>query len=96
MVRSKSQFRVGDRVVCINDRYSVTDPKYMFMSFPKKGKTYTVRGFCSMGSSMHLEEIRNEPLPGRTEIWFYNWRFTKKVNPKAKIKITKKKIEELI
>ena len=39
-----------------------------------------------MGSSMHLEEIRNEPLPGRSEIWFYNWRFRKKVNPIVKIK----------
>ena len=86
MEKVKSQFKVGDKVVCINDSFSVKEPIYMFMKFPKKGKTYTVRGFCSMGSSMHLEEIRNEPLPGRSEIWFYNWRFRKKSNPIVKIK----------
>ena len=86
MERLKSQFKIGDRVVCINDSFTVRDPKCMFMNFPKKGETYTVRGFCSMGMSMHLEEVRNEPLPGRNEIWFYSWRFCKKVNPIIKIK----------
>lgn len=86
MERLKSQFKVGDKVVCINDSFSVKDPIYMFMNFPKKGKTYTIRGFCSIGNSMHLEEVRNEPLPGRNEIWFYNWHFRKKVNPIIKIK----------
>ena len=86
MERFKSQFKVGDKVVCINDFFSVKEPIHMFMKFPKKRKAYTVRGFCSLGISMHLEEIRNEPLPGRSEIWFYNWRFRKKVNPIVKIK----------
>ena len=86
MERLKSQFKIGDKVVCINDSYTVRDPKCMYMNFPKKGKAYTVRGFCSLGISMHLEEIRNEPLPGRSEIWFYNWRFRKKVNPIVRIK----------
>ena len=76
MEKSKSQFKIGDKVLCVNDAFSVRDPQVMFMNFPKKGKTYTVRGFCSMGSSMHLEEIRNEPLPGRNEIWFYIWHFS--------------------
>ena len=61
MERLKSQFKVGDKVVCINDLYTVRDPKCMYMNFPKKGKAYTVRGF-------------------------YNWRFSKKVNPIVKIK----------
>lgn len=86
MERLKSQFKIGDKVVCINDSFLFREPKYMFMNFPKKGKVYTVRGFCSLGISMHIEEIRNEPLPGRSEIWFYNWRFSKKVNPIVKIK----------
>ena len=86
MERLKSQFKIGDKVVCINDSYTVRDSKCMYMNFPKKGKAYTVRGFCSLGISMHLEEIRNEPLSGRNEIWFYNWRFSKKVNPIVKIK----------
>jgi len=86
MERLKSQFKIGYKVVCINDSFLVREPKYMFMNFPKKGEAYTVRGFCSLGISMHLEEIRNEPLPGRSEIWFYNWRFSKKVNPIVKIK----------
>ena len=90
MERLKSQFKIGDRVVCINDSYTVRDPKCMYMNFPKKGKAYTVRGFCSLGISMHLEEIRNESLPARNEIWFYNWRFNKKVNPIIKIKFLSK------
>ena len=76
MERLKSQFKIGDKVVCINDSYTVRDPKCMYMNFPKKGKAYTVRGFCSLGISMHLEEIRIEPLPGRNEIWFYIWHFS--------------------
>ena len=66
MKRLKSQFKIGDKVVCINDSFLVREPKYMFMNFPKKGEVYTVRGFCSLGISMHLEEIRNEPLPSRS------------------------------
>ena len=95
MERLKSQFKVGDKVVCINDSFTVRDPKCMFMNFPKKGETYIVRGFCSMGIAMHLEEIRNEPLPGRNEIWFYNWHFKKKENLLIKIKASKTKVKEL-
>ena len=95
MGRFKSQFKVGDSIVCINDSYSVRDPKYMFMIFPKKGKTYTVRGFCSLGISMHLEEIKNQPLPSRDEIWFYNWHFRKKENLLISIKAIKKKVKEI-
>lgn len=86
MERLKSQFKVGDKVVCINDSFTVRDPKCMFINFLKKREKYTVRGFCSMGISLHLEEVRNEPLPGRNEIWFYNWLFCKKLNPIIKIK----------
>ena len=90
MERLKNQFKIGDKVVCINDLFTVRDPKCMYMNFPKKGKVYTIRGFCSLGISMHLMEIRNEPLPGRNEIWFYNWRFCKKKSTVVKIRFFSK------
>lgn len=97
MERLKSQFKVGDRIVCINDSYSVIEPKYMFMNFPKKGKTYTIRGFCFLGISMHLEEIKNQPLPGRDEIWFYNWHFRKRIIlHKEEVEQSKKKAKPLV
>ena len=97
MERFKSQFKVGDSIVCINDSYSVIEPKYMFMNFPKKGKTYTIRGFCYLGISMHLQEIKNQPLPGRDEIWFYNWHFRKKIiKYKQKMEQFKNKVKQLV
>ncbi|MDA8894956.1 hypothetical protein N9I98_01165 [Flavobacteriales bacterium] len=95
MEKSKSQFKVGDKVLCMNDAFSVKDPQVMFMNFPKKGREYTIRGFCGLGISMWLEEIVNQPLPGRNEIWFYNWHFRKKENLLIKIKASKTKVKEL-
>jgi len=63
MVESKSQFKIGDKVKCVNESFSVKDPQIMFMNFLKKGRVYTIRGFCSLGISMWLEEIINTPLP---------------------------------
>ena len=95
MEKSKSQFKVGDKVLCMNDAFSVKDPQVMFMNFPKKGREYTIRGFCGLGISVWLEEIVNQPLPGRNEIWFYNWHFRKKENLLIKIKASKTKVKEL-
>ena len=77
MGESKSHFKIGDKVRCVNESFSVKEPQIMFMNFPKKGRVYTIRGFCSLGISMWLEEIINTPLPNRNEIWFYNWHFIK-------------------
>jgi len=95
MEKSKSQFKVGDKVLCVNDAFSVKDPQVMFMNFPKKSREYTIRGFCGLGISVWLEEIVNQPLPGRNEIWFYNWHFRKKENLLIKIKASKTKVKEL-
>jgi hypothetical protein len=89
-------FKVGDKVICINDAYSVRIPQCMFMDFPKKGREYIVRGFCEKGISMHLEEIRNEPVPKRGEIWFYNWRFKKAVVEIEKCEKSIEKVEQLV
>ena len=97
MGESKSQFKIGDKVICINESFSVKEPQIMFMNFPKKGRVYTIRGFCSLGISMWLEEIINTPLPQRNEIWFYNWHFIK--NPKplvSSVKLAKSLSKELI
>jgi hypothetical protein len=93
MEKYKNQLKIGDKVLCVNDAYDVKIPQIMFMNFPKKGHEYTIRGFCSLGISVWLEEIINYPLPGRNEIWFYNWHFRKKEN--LLIKVTKKNVEEL-
>ena len=97
MEKSKSQFKVGDKVFCVNDAYSVKDPQVMFMNFPRKGGEYTIRGFCGLGISVWLKEIVNQPLPGRNEIWFYNWHFTKTPKPLASsFKLSKSLSKELI
>jgi hypothetical protein len=95
MEKSKNQFKIGDTVLCVNDAFSVKDPQVMFMNFPKKSREYTIRGFCGLGISVWLEEIVNQPLPGRNEIWFYNWHFRKKENLLIKIKASKTKVKEL-
>ena len=92
MEKSKNQFKIGDKVLCVNDAFSVKDPQVMFMNFPKKSREYTIRGFCGLGISVWLEEIVNKPLPGRNEIWFYNWHFRKKENLLIKIKASKTKV----
>ena len=97
MGESKSQFKIGDKVICINESFSVKERQIMFMNFPKKGEVYTIRGFCSLGISMWLEEIINTPLPQRNEIWFYNWHFTKTPKPLASsFKLSKSLSKELI
>ena len=97
MEKSKSQFKVGDKVLCVNDAYSVKDPQVMFMNFPKKSRVYTIRGFCSLGISIWLEEIKNLPLPGRNEIWFYNWHFRKRtIQHKQEMEQYKKKAKQLV
>ena len=95
MEKSKNQFKIGDKVLCVNDAFSVKDPQVMFMNFPKKSREYTIRGFCGLGISVWLVEIVNQPLPGRNEIWFYNWHFRKKENLLIKIKSSKTKVKEL-
>ena len=90
MGKSENQFKIGDKVICINDSYQVRIPDCMFMNFPKKGCIYTVRGFCEAGISMHLEEIKNAPLPNRNEIWFYNWHFRKLITKFPTRKLSKK------
>ena len=97
MEKSKSQFKVGDKVLCVNDAFSVKDPQVMFMNFPKKGREYTIRSFCGLGISMWLEEIVNQPLPGRNEIWFYNWHFRNKtIQHKQEMEESKKKTKQLV
>lgn len=73
-------FRVGQRVLCINDRYR------SYCRFPlKKGSVYTVNGFytCACGSlQVTLSEIKGETNMGcrchRTSVRrqsFFIWRF---------------------
>ena len=97
MEKSKSQFKGGGKVLCVNDAYSVKDPQVMFMNFPKKGREYTIRGFCDLGISVWLEEIVNQPLPGRNEISFYNWHFRKQTRlQKQEMQKSKKKTKQLV
>ena len=45
MEKSKNQFKIGDKVLCVNDAFSVKDPQVMFMNFPEKSREYTIRVF---------------------------------------------------
>ena len=87
-----SRFKVGDKVVCIND---TVDPriKEVFGEWVIKDKEYTVRGTRN-GLHGHfgvlLEEIKNKSIPipelgGKAEPGFAEWRFSKR----AIIKLSK-------
>lgn len=56
-----SNFRVGQKVVCMDD--APRSPRRYKENFPKKGVVYTVRGFdpLAAGVSIFLEEVCNEP-----------------------------------
>jgi hypothetical protein len=66
------QFHVGQRVVCINDRYERYFCEWAD-EFPVKGRVYTVKklkecpdGFTQVvGLGLHLEELKN------SESFFY-------------------------
>ena len=63
-------FRVGQKVVCVNDRWRNEDGKHDYIT---KGVVYVVTGYgrCRDGSQgVHLDGVKN--LGGAP---FYKWRF---------------------
>ncbi len=73
-------FKIGDKVVCINDDFSFVHKEYAyteFMKFPEMMKIYTIRSLPQ--ESCHLEEIVNPRLSyyKHEEPEFYRWRFVK-------------------
>ena len=73
-------FKIGDKVVCINDDFSFVHKEYAyteFMKFPEMMKVYTIRDLPQ--ESCHLEEIVNPKLSyyNLNEPGFYRWRFVK-------------------
>lgn len=76
-----SSLKIGDKVVCINDRF---DDFNCFtehvLYFPKLMEIYTIRGFYD--KSIYLEEIVNPLITNEDgevlgEPCFYIWRFIK-------------------
>jgi hypothetical protein len=73
-------FKIGDKVVCINDDFSLAQKEYAyteFMKFPEMMKIYTIRDLPL--ESCYLEEIVNPKLSyyNLQEPGFYRWRFVK-------------------
>jgi hypothetical protein len=73
-------FKIGDKVVCINDDFSLALKEYAyteFMKFPEMMKIYTIRDLPL--ESCYLEEIVNPKLSyyNLQEPGFYRWRFVK-------------------
>lgn len=54
-------FKPGEKVVCINDKYDLSDPILVSLTWPVKYKTYTVRE--SGDGVVWLEEITNKEIP---------------------------------
>jgi hypothetical protein len=60
-------FRVGDKVICIDDKPRKDIPRHLVArNFVKKGVVYTLREIVAStkgnGMGFLLEEVRNEPL----------------------------------
>lgn len=69
---------IGKKVICINADFGESPSVYPYYGFPILNQEYTIRGFCSTGESILLEELRNPYLSNRiidTEVSFYNKRF---------------------
>jgi hypothetical protein len=70
-----SNFRIGEKVVCIDGRKELDRGVYYDETFPQEGCVYTVRG---LDSGVLLEEIVNEPqeyVEGLKEVSFRSERF---------------------
>jgi len=87
-------FRIGQKVVCVNDTWRDTLIDCPG-GVPVKGGVYTVRGFCEHYpeiTSIYLEEIVNPPfkyLVGAYEPSFLAWRFRPVVERKTNISVFK-------
>jgi hypothetical protein len=89
---SRSRFRVGSKVVCINDDFSNAPERYrIIFRFPVNGRVYTVRKIRRRkgGLSFLLYEVVNDivrfPFGIVDEIGFYSWRFRPLEKKKKKI-----------
>jgi hypothetical protein len=54
-------FKVGSKIVCVNDEFDLSDPLIRVMVKPKYNVTYTVRD-CDEGM-VRLEEVVNKEVP---------------------------------
>jgi hypothetical protein len=96
--KSITRFKVGDKVLCIDDNYSYGRTKSidehafsMINYFPRMLEVYTVLQFRTIDNSLLLAELRNPILvnaAGKSmeEVHWNSWRFikvTKKINSKA-------------
>lgn len=88
-------FRVGQKVVCVNDQNFKADRrldgKRILPNRPVRGSVYTIRGFYE-DDSVYLEEIHNPKnvvwLDGRGEAAFSLLRFRPLVEDKSKTSFT--------
>lgn len=75
-----SNFKVGEKVVCIDNTPKQIQLKELGFIYPKNNEIYTVRGFTPSGTGIFLEEIINLPMrthSGMAEIGFEMRRFRK-------------------
>ena len=73
-------FKIGDKIVCINDRFDKTAIGHHLMShWPKLFEVYTVRAIHDKGNSVFLEELINDSDNDFSEPSFFNFRFRKAI-----------------
>jgi len=55
-------FHVGQEVVCVNDKFTITGPGAPFVKTPVCGRVYTIRDIRTSrrGDYLLLDEIRND------------------------------------
>lgn len=69
------KFKIGDKVLCMNQDFEKKVPK---SKFPNGEKVYTVRYYCDEWDMVYLNNIYNPKLytkQGMSEIGFASWRF---------------------
>ena len=73
-------FKIGDKVICINDRFDKTAfGAYLIIHWPKLYEIYTVRAIHDLGNSIFLKELVNKSDNECGEPSFFNIRFRKVV-----------------
>lgn len=88
-----SNFRVGQKVVCINDKNF--NHRYG-EECPKNGHIYSIRGIYPSGDSVWLEEIINPKFAykqGIGEVAFFKWRFRPLVDRPTSIECFQKMLK---
>jgi len=73
-------FKVGEKIICINDNFDKTAyGAYLMVAWPKRYEIYTVRAIHELQNSIFLNELVNNSDSECREPSFFNFRFRKAI-----------------